>query len=133
MSGAGSVVADAGVKSILAVASGGVVGATSSVDKQILNQQNMLAIIAVMDAQRTTQIGIIVQQEKTPVTTYPIESALVDLRNYYVQGTVLSALQGIQSSAEKEKNTAQDVINKAQHLDPKSGNAAAPPTSNNQN
>jgi hypothetical protein len=126
MSGAGSVIADAGIKSILAAASGGVVGATASVDKQVLNQQNMLAIIAVMDAQRTTQIAVIGQHEKSSITDYPMEAALVDLRTYYVQGTVLSALQGIQATAQQQQSKALSVINKTGNLNPESNNVVVP-------
>jgi len=84
LSGAGSVIADAGIKSILAATSAGVVGSTASIDKQVLNQQNTLAIISTMDAQRATENAIIVQREKSSITDYPLETALLDLRAYYV-------------------------------------------------
>jgi hypothetical protein len=118
LSGASSVIADAGLQSILAVASGGVVGATSSFDKQVLNQQNTLAIIATMDGQRAAQHAVIVQREQGDINTYPLELALLDLRKLYAEGTVLAALQAIQGSAQDKKQAAQGVVDGTLHLAP---------------
>jgi hypothetical protein len=117
LSGAGSVIADTAIKSILAATSAGVVGSTASIDKQVLNQQNTLAIIATMDAQRATENAIIVQQEKNAsITEYPLETALLDLRAYYVQGTVLAALEGIQGNAQTQKQKADQTVSDTLHL-----------------
>jgi len=106
LGGAGSVIADSGLKSILAATSSGVTGAAASFDKQVLNQQNTLAIISTMDAQRASQAVVIVTGEQKSVDDYPIESALVDLRVLQQEGSVVSALEVIQGNAQVVKTKA---------------------------
>jgi hypothetical protein len=113
LSGAGSVVADAGLKSILAVASGGVTGANSSYQKEVLNQQNTLAVAAAMEASRSNQYLAISQGEAMDVTKYSLEDALVNLRQYYDAGTMLGGLlyiQGqMQNQAQNNQKTSQGL------------------------
>jgi hypothetical protein len=99
LGGAGSVVADTGLKSILAAASTALTGATSSYDKEILNQQGTLAIIASMDAERSKAITVLAAGENQGITQYTMERALVDLRSLYAAGSIISGLQAIQGVA----------------------------------
>ena len=111
-------VGDTGLKSILSVAAGGVTGGASSYQKQVLNQQNALAIVAAMDAARATQGQYITESELLDLSQYTIETALVDLRQYYEDGTMVGGLlyiQGqMQNQAQNAKQTSQSVKNKQQ-------------------
>jgi hypothetical protein len=102
LGGAGSVVEDVGLKSILAVTSTGVAGASASYQKQVLNQQNALAIVAGMDASRAAQYVIIVQSESSDITKYSLENGISDLRKYYDAGTMLGGVLYIQGQMQKE-------------------------------
>jgi hypothetical protein len=102
LSGAGSVVADTALKSILAVAAGGVTGANASYQKQVLNQQNTLAIAAAMEAARSGQYLLISRSETSDLTKYSMEEALVNLRQYYDAGTMLGGLLYIQGQMQSQ-------------------------------
>lgn len=113
LSGAGSVVADAGLKSILAVASGGVTGAAASYQKQVLNQQSAIAIASAMEASRAAQYVAISQSETLDVTKYSLENGIADLRKYYDDGTMLGGIlyiQGqMQNQAQSSQTKSQDI------------------------
>ncbi len=107
LSGAGSVVTDTALKSILAVAAGGVTGATASYQKQVLNQQNTLAVAAAMEAARSNQYLPISQGEAMDITKYSLEDALVELRQYYDAGTMLGGLLYIQGQMQNQAQNNQ--------------------------
>jgi len=108
LSGAGSVVADAGLKSVLAATSAGVTGANASYQKQVLNQQGALAIVAAMDATRAQWRTIILRDEQLSITQCSLQQALVDLRQYYAAGTILRGLNYIQGQMQNQAQSAQD-------------------------
>ena len=107
LSGAGTVVGDAGLKSILAVASGGVTGATASYQKEVMNQQNTLAVAAAMDAGRAAQYVVITQGEALDVNKYPIENGVADLEKYYDSGTLIGGLLYIQGQMQSQSQASQ--------------------------
>jgi hypothetical protein len=66
-----------------------------------------------MDALRATKFTEIYKRLDDSVTDYPLESALVDLHQYFLAGTLIGAIQDIQKStgtqqdkAETDKKTA---------------------------
>jgi hypothetical protein len=107
LGGAGSVIADAGLKSILAAASSGVTGATASYQKQVLNQQSSLAVVAAMDAGRAAQYVVITQSEALDISKYSLENGVSDLRKYYDAGTILGGLLYIQGQMQSQSQASQ--------------------------
>ena len=107
-----------GAKSILSFVAGGITSTKASVDKDILQSQNLLAIEAKMRAQRAAQLlvlqaGMYKNKSTTPtsIDEYSVHQGLVDLAAYYQAGTFVSALQAIIDTAGKEKTDSDKKIN----------------------
>lgn len=107
-----------GAKSILSFVAGGITSTKASVDKDILQSQNLLAIAAKMRAQRAAQLlvlqaGMYKNKSTTPtsIDEYSVNQGFVDLAAYYQAGTFVSALQAIIDTAGKEKNDSDKKIN----------------------
>jgi hypothetical protein len=106
-----------GAKSILSFVAGGITSTKASVDKDILQSQNLLAIVAKMRAQRADKL-IVLQKgmyrpqstTPTPLSNYSVDQGLVDLATYYQAGTFVSALQAIVDTAGKEKSDSDSEI-----------------------
>lgn len=107
LGGAGSVIGDAELKSILASTSAGVSGANSSFQKQVMNQQSVLAVISAMDAARANAEAVIAADESTDIYKCSIQCALIDLRRYYAAGTLTQGLIYIQGTMQTQKQTTQ--------------------------
>jgi hypothetical protein len=106
-----------GAKSILSFIAGGITSTRASFNQDILQSQNLLAIVAKMRAQRADklivlQTGMYVKSSTTatPITDYSVDQGLVDLANYYQAGTFVSALQAIIDTAGKEKSDSDSQI-----------------------
>jgi len=107
-----------GAKSILSFIAGGVTSTKASFNSDILQSQNLLAIVSKMRAQRSEkrivlQTGMYVEKSTRPTSTdeYSIDQGLVDLANYYQAGTFVSALQDIVDKAGKDKAASDSQIN----------------------
>lgn len=107
-----------GAKSILSFVAGGITSTKASVDKDILQSQNLLAIAAKMRAQRAAQLlvlqgGMYKSKSTTPtsIDEYSVNQGLVDVAAYYQAGTFVSALQAIVDTAGKEKTDSDKKIN----------------------
>ena len=107
-----------GAKSILSFVAGGITSTKASVDKDILQSQNLLAVAAKMRAQRAAQLlvlqaGMYEKESTTPtsIDKYSVNQGLVDLAAYYQAGTFVSALQAIIDTAGKEKTDSDKKIN----------------------
>ena len=106
-----------GAKSILSFVAGGITSTKASLDKDILQSQNVLAIVAKMRAARTTKL-IVLQTgmygdkstTATPLVKYSVNQGLIDLAAYYQAGTFVSALQDIIDKAGKEKSDSDATI-----------------------
>jgi hypothetical protein len=107
LNSAGAVVGEAELKSILAVASAGVVGTTASIDKKLFLDQSRQAVVATMNGSRAISRAYITCQEKNNVAAYTMEAALSDLQNYYASGTITSAFLSIQTQAGIDTKTGQ--------------------------
>lgn len=106
-----------GAKSILSFVAGGITSTKASVDKDILQSQNLLAIVAKMRAQRAAQLVVLqaaMYEPKittpTPLNKYSVNQGLVDVAAYYQAGTFVSALQAIVDTAGKEKSDSDSQI-----------------------
>ena len=103
----GSLTGGEETKAILHAISGGIEGTKAAVDKDVLQGQNLLAIITKMRELRSKKLTPLLDGMHTKtLEEYPMEQALVDLGEYYNAGTFTVALQDIitTSGKEKEKN-----------------------------
>lgn len=103
----GSLTGGEETKAILHAISGGIEGTKAAVDKDVLQGQNLLAIITKMRELRSKKLTPLLDgMHTTTLEGYPMEQALVDLGEYYNAGTFTVALQDIitTSGKEKEKN-----------------------------
>jgi hypothetical protein len=106
-----------GAKSILAFAAGAITSTKASFNSDILQSQNLLAIVAKMRAQRAEK-RIVLQQgmyakgstTARSVNDYSLDQGLIDLGNYYQAGTFVSALQDIVDKAGKEKSESESTL-----------------------
>lgn len=106
LNSAGAVTGGTEAKAILAAISGGIVGTKTAFDKDILQGQTTLAIIAKMREQRSAKLTPLLTGMKESPDDYTMEQAIVDLGEYYNAGTVTVALQDIIASSAKEKVTS---------------------------
>jgi len=100
-------------KSILSLVAGGITSTRSSFNQNILQSQNLLAIVAQMRKERSTQLVVLQKgmyvtgtTKATPLSDYSVDQGLVDLANYYQAGTFVSALQSIIDTAGSQKAAA---------------------------
>lgn len=105
-------------KSILSLVSGGITSTRSSVNQDILQNQNLLAIVAKMRAERSKQLVVLQtgmyikgSTEANPLSKYSVDQGLIDLANYYQAGTFVSALQAIVDTAGSQKTEADQQTN----------------------
>jgi hypothetical protein len=97
----------------------GVVGSKEAFDKEILLDQAKNAIHTQMRALRQTVANRIRYGMKQSFDDYPLDSALIDIEEYYNAGTLLGAFVGITASAGQqieESEVNKDLI--SQNKDP---------------
>jgi len=106
-----------GAKSILSFIAGGITSTKVSFNSDVLQSQNLLAIVSKMRAQRAEKLialqkGMYVENTTTtaPLTAYPVSQGLIDLSTYYQAGTFVSAIQDIIDKAGKDKSQAEDTV-----------------------
>lgn len=109
LSGAGTIVADAGTKGTLAALSGGFTGSKSAVDKTLFFNKTLPVILSQMEAKRLDILAKLLNNLNLDVNRYPLVAALTDLDKYYEAGTIPGALvsltaesgQAVSESGEK--------------------------------
>ena len=113
-----------GAKSILSFIAGGLTAGRASFEKDILQSQNLLAIVARMRAQRSKKLIILqsgMYKEKTtttkPLVEYSVDQGLLDVAAYYQAGTFISALQAIIDDAGKDKDNADKQVDKLKGIE----------------
>lgn len=89
----------AAVKTALSAISAGITGTQASLHKNIYLDRTVGAIIASMNARRKEALLPILEGMNRSIDEYPLAQALVDLDNYYLAGTFLGGLEGIQRRA----------------------------------
>ena len=107
-----------GAKSILSFIAAGITSTKSSVNTDILQNQNLLAIIAKTRALRAEkliplQTGMYESKstKATSLDTYSVEQGLNDLVAYYEAGTFVAALQDIIDKAGAAKTQSDSQVN----------------------
>lgn len=110
MSAAGSVVGAAQIKSILAAASGSVVGLNSSYQKNFFDQATRESIVQVMRSSRMTLLARIETGMTQSSGAYTLEDGLLDVGKYYDAGTITGALISISNSSAATTLAAGAVI-----------------------
>jgi hypothetical protein len=111
VSTAGTLAGGESVKTTLAAIAGALEGTRVAFDRDVLQNQNILAIIAKMRAQRAEKLLILRGGMQKSVAAYPLEEGLVDLANYHNAGTIVGALQDIIDKAGAQKAKADTVLN----------------------
>ena len=101
--------------SILSAISGGIIGAKSAYDSEILLEKSVLAIHTQMRAQRDEIATRLRGGLQAEIEDYHLAEAIIDLESYYSAGTLLSAFVSMTESAgvkaEKAKEELKDVVN----------------------
>jgi hypothetical protein len=104
---AATVVGATAVKDILTATATALQGTTISFDKNFFEQKTTEALISQMRATRKTQQAqMLLSLANRDVVSYPLESAWVDVTNYYYAGTISSALVDMASKAGGDAVTA---------------------------
>jgi hypothetical protein len=123
-------------KSILSLVSGGITSTRSSFSQNILQNQNLLAIVAKMREERAKQLVVLQKgmyktgtTTATPLSDYSVDQGLVDLANYYQAGTFVSALQAIIDTAGSQKTQADNQTKELKGV-PTPGPSKPTPASN---
>lgn len=113
LSGAGTLVADAGTKSTLAALSGGFTGAKGSIDKNLFFNKTMPALLTQMEANRK----VILTRIRTNLrdmdpADYPLTAALIDLDDYYNAGTLPGAIMSLTAESGRAASEAGEELNR---------------------
>lgn len=113
LAGLGATVGNAAEKAALAAAAGGVIGAKAAIDKDVLYQKTVIALITEMEAQRSDVYARIIRNMNLSVDRYPLAASSKDLQDYYQAGTLVNALEGVSESASKKAQQATAAVAEA--------------------
>jgi hypothetical protein len=111
VSTAGALAGGESVKTTLAAIASALEGTRAAFNRDVLQNQNMLAIIAKMRAQRAEKLLILRGGMQKDPSDYPLEEGLVDVANYHNAGTIVGALQSIIDQAGAQKAKADTALN----------------------
>lgn len=103
---AGTAVGGAAAKTTLAAISAGIAGSKTSIDKHYFYEKTISALIAEMNAQRTTILVKILNGMNADINEYPFEKAVSDIHEYYQAGTLAGAISSVQADAGAKQNKA---------------------------
>jgi uncharacterized protein YoaH (UPF0181 family) len=107
---AGALTSAGQTSQILSGLSGAFDAASSSVDSNVYKNKTQDAVLAMMHAGRAKVRERILTGLQKEVSIYPLASALSDLEDYYVAGSVPGALAAITADAGKSKAEADENI-----------------------
>ncbi len=110
LNAAGAVTGGEAIKSILSATSAGVVGASTSIDKEYLANLTIQAIDSQMSANIINARNTIIQKMANPVEQYPLEAALQDVLIYYQAGTLTQALTDMAASTTSNLKKAMEYM-----------------------
>jgi hypothetical protein len=101
---AGAATSAVRAKTNLAMLAAGVTGAKTSIDKHFYFEKTVPALVTSMNASRKGVMTRILDGLTGDLTQYPFERAISDLNDYYMAGTLNSAISSIQADAsDREK------------------------------
>lgn len=118
LNGLGATVGAASTKAALAAASAGVIGAKNAVNTDIFYQKTIPALVAEMRAARKTERVKIEEGITHTVDVYSLDQALGDINDYYVSGSLPSAVSQIVTqagAAETQATASIDALRKAKY------------------
>jgi hypothetical protein len=110
LNGLGATTGSAATKAALAAASAGVIGARAAISTDIFYQKTLPALIAQMRADRQTTLATIIKGLSQPVSSYSLDAALLDVNDYYVMGTLPSAIAQVTAKAGAQLQQANNAI-----------------------
>ncbi|HEV2268669.1 MAG TPA: hypothetical protein VGR92_04350 [Steroidobacteraceae bacterium] len=116
LNGVAATTGGATTKSALAAASAGIVGAQGAVNKDLYYQKTLSAIISQMQANRDKARLTIIQNLKQPDSSYPLNSAEIDLKRLEEAGSLVNAVNDITQQATTQKNGTDAQIQQLQTL-----------------
>jgi hypothetical protein len=114
LNAAGAVTGGEAIKTILAVTSGAVVGANSSIDKNEFANNTINSIYCQMMASKLKIETKIMTALKLNTTEYPLEAALRDVWHYYLAGTLLQAVADLTQTTATKKTEADNELQNTQ-------------------
>jgi len=103
-------------KSALSAASGGIVGAQGVVNKDLYYQKTLPALVSQMQATREKARLTIIENLKLSDSTYPLNSAEIDLKRLEEAGSLINAVNDISQQATNQKNGTDAQIQNLQSL-----------------
>jgi hypothetical protein len=110
--GTAGAIAGGGTAQIMSALVAAVQSTNTAFNKDILQGQTITAIIAKMRAARATKLVYIRKSMQNPsLADYPLSQGLIDLLEYYNDGTFVGALQSITEQAAADTQKAQTALN----------------------
>ncbi len=103
---AGTLSGGEGIKTTLSALVTAIDSTKTSFNKDILQGQSIIAIIATMRKMRAEKLLEIRAAQKLPIGGYPLSMGFDDLLEYYNAGTFVGALQGLTEDASAAKKAA---------------------------
>ena len=103
---AGTLVGGEGIKTTLSALVTAIDSTKVSFNKDILQGQGIIAIIATMRKMRAEKLLQIRYSQKLPISAYPLSLGIDDLMAYYQAGTFIGALQAMTEDAAAGKKIA---------------------------
>ena len=106
----GAVTGSVPAKTGLHALSGGLIGSKASIDKNVFFDRTMPALLAQMEAQRSTVRLRLLGGMMVGPDRYPLMQARADLEEYYVAGTLVGAIGSITTQAMVEQKVRADDL-----------------------
>lgn len=106
LSAAGTLSTVSSTQAIFSAISGIVTGVKTSFDENAFYNQTIVTLVAQMQADRTSVLADIYSGIKDDIGKYPLLRGLIDVENYFNAGTLLSAVNNLNNSVEKEQEDA---------------------------
>jgi hypothetical protein len=110
LGGAGTLASAERVKTVLASAATMLAGTNATISSQWFNQATRTTIVSEMQALRASQLSVIQQGMGQPLASYPLEQGIRDVQQYFMAGTVVSALQAISTNASAQAQAAKQAL-----------------------
>jgi hypothetical protein len=107
---AGTVVTGTQTKSILAALSSSVTGVKGTFDKNLYFQKSAHVLIGRMRALRKEALVTIREGLLQAVDRYPLSQAALDIENYFIAGTISSAVIDIDQASDQQSEAADNEI-----------------------
>ena len=106
----GALTTNAGTSRILSALSGGISGTQTAIDKNLYYEKTMPALLALMDAERTTVRAEILEGLTQDTSKYPMGRALTDLERYFQVGSIPGAIATVTSIAGQKQSKAEETL-----------------------